>query len=234
VSKTTVDVAEALAELEAAGRILLYEVDGARYLALLDWDTHQPRERIRKRKDERRAIPPPDGAEREPAPAEPEGDELAALFADGATTAQEKPGEAKKKPATRQPDALWDALVEAMGGSQPVTSSARGAWNKALKELRDAEVTPDVLLAAAAGYRRKWPTIDLTPPALAKHLHLFMDASKGEDVEKAARAWFDTMAAAFPPAAFADELATWVRRGLSVDVARELSELYEGEVRDAA
>jgi hypothetical protein len=77
---------------------------------------------------------------------------------------------------------LWEALVEAMGTAAPVTSSGRGAWNRAHRELREAGVTPEVVILAAREYRKAWPGITLTPNALAKHLHLFI----GETPEQAA------------------------------------------------
>lgn len=73
----------------------------------------------------------------------------------------------------RARDPIWDALVTACGPA-PEVRSARGAWNRAAKELRDAGYTPGQIITAAACYREAWPHIALTPPALAKHIHLFV------------------------------------------------------------
>lgn len=69
----------------------------------------------------------------------------------------------------RQPDPLWDAVIAACGlTGAAVTSSARGAWNRAVKELRAIGATPDDVTAKAAAYRRQWPGATLTPTALAR------------------------------------------------------------------
>jgi len=47
-----------------------------------------------------------------------------------------------------------------------MTRSGRGAFNAALKDLRDAGATPEQIPAGAAIYRWQVP---LTPTALAKH-----------------------------------------------------------------
>jgi hypothetical protein len=70
-------------------------------------------------------------------------------------------------------DELWDVMVAEMGPA-PFTRSGRGAWNKAHKELRDARVTAAQLRYAIEGYRDRWPDVEITPTALAKHLHLFL------------------------------------------------------------
>lgn len=70
-------------------------------------------------------------------------------------------------------DPLWEALVEAMQTAPPATRSARGSWNAAVKELREAGAEPTLVLAAAQNYRKTWPDISLTPTALAKHWHVF-------------------------------------------------------------
>ena len=69
---------------------------------------------------------------------------------------------------TRKPDPLWDALVAELG-YQPETPSGRGPWNAALKQIRDAGATRPDVEARCAEYRRRWPDMSLTPPALAKH-----------------------------------------------------------------
>ncbi len=76
---------------------------------------------------------------------------------------------------TRPTDVLWDALVEAMGTPAPITRSGRGAWNHALRELREVGATPELIHFAASNYRDRWTDVELTPTALVKHLHLFVD-----------------------------------------------------------
>jgi len=75
-------------------------------------------------------------------------------------------------------DELWDALVETMGTPAPATRSGRGAWNRAHRELREVGATPELVRFAAAAYRDRWPDVELTPSALVKHLHLFVDVER--------------------------------------------------------
>jgi len=73
-----------------------------------------------------------------------------------------------KAPATRRarpPDPYWDALLEGIG--HPPPPSKRGAWNKALKDLKDMGAAPADIIARCAVYRARSPTIDLTPTGLA-------------------------------------------------------------------
>lgn len=67
---------------------------------------------------------------------------------------------------TRKTDPLWNALADVMG-RQPETTSERGRWNHALKELRDAQATADDIQSRAREYRRRWPKVEFTPTALA-------------------------------------------------------------------
>lgn len=74
----------------------------------------------------------------------------------------------------RAPDLAWESLVALMGYS-PTTKSERGAWNKALADIRQAEngSAPDDLAADVLRrgrcYIERWPGIDLSPMALARH-----------------------------------------------------------------
>jgi len=81
--------------------------------------------------------------------------------------------EENRKPvaaAPRKTDELWDTML-AVCGIDPttLTRTARGAVNKALKELREIGATPSDLEAKAAAYRKTWPGMSLTPTALVKH-----------------------------------------------------------------
>lgn len=72
--------------------------------------------------------------------------------------------------APRGRDALFDALVEVCRiDTASLTTSARGAANKALKELREVNATAEQVHQAAKAYRAKYPTAGVTPSALAKH-----------------------------------------------------------------
>lgn len=74
-------------------------------------------------------------------------------------------------------DLVWEALTLACG--VPATRSERGRWNRAAKDLRDAGFTgPDVLRLAVA-YRRRWPTIDMTPTGLAANVTVLRSSRPG-------------------------------------------------------
>lgn len=66
-------------------------------------------------------------------------------------------------------DLTWDALLQACGIplTAEIPSSARGAYNKACKDLKAIGATPEQIEAHAAAYRRKWST-ELTPTALVR------------------------------------------------------------------
>lgn len=70
----------------------------------------------------------------------------------------------------RARDPLWDALIEACGFTHVTpTPPERGAWNKALKDIRAAGATPELVHERARAYRKTWPNVRLTPSALARH-----------------------------------------------------------------
>lgn len=73
----------------------------------------------------------------------------------------------QKKP--RPPDPLWDAMLAACGlnGASP-TPGERGAWNKAVQDLRTVNATPAEIQARGSAYRKRWPNVSLTPTALAR------------------------------------------------------------------
>lgn len=67
----------------------------------------------------------------------------------------------------RDPDPIWDALLEACGIDE-VTESARGAYNKAAGDLRGLNADPSEIRRRAAIYRGQWPIASLTPTALVR------------------------------------------------------------------
>ncbi len=74
-----------------------------------------------------------------------------------------------KKP--RERDECFEALAEIEGGHQALTITARGAVNKALKDIRSAEpnVVPDEIRRRGRMYRQHFPDAILSACALAKH-----------------------------------------------------------------
>ena len=67
-------------------------------------------------------------------------------------------------------DRLFESLAEACAlDMERLTSSARGVLNKATKELRQVDATPEQVLLAARRYAERFPSAAVTPSALAKH-----------------------------------------------------------------
>lgn len=67
-------------------------------------------------------------------------------------------------------DVLWEAMLKGCGiplTAKP-TGSERGAWNKALKDLRGAGATEQDIVRRCQAYRKLWPAVSLTPTALAR------------------------------------------------------------------
>lgn len=75
-------------------------------------------------------------------------------------------GEAKEKPR----DPVWDALLLACGIplTASIPKSARGAYNRAVRDLREIRATPEAIKAHADAFRRRWPAVSLTPTALVR------------------------------------------------------------------
>ena len=81
----------------------------------------------------------------------------------------------------RERNELLDALAVLSGGSvETVTGSMWGAAAKALSEIKAVcqDVTPEMISAAVAAYRREWPKATPTPSALAKHWSQFAPGAK--------------------------------------------------------
>jgi Asp-tRNA(Asn)/Glu-tRNA(Gln) amidotransferase A subunit family amidase len=53
-------------------------------------------------------------------------------------------------------------------GCRPTTRSEHGAWEKAIAELADAGATVEQVRERCALYRRRWPSMALTPIALVR------------------------------------------------------------------
>jgi hypothetical protein len=49
-----------------------------------------------------------------------------------------------------------------------ITKSSRGAYNSAVKDLREVEATPAHVTLRARRFRQQWPGVTLTPTALVR------------------------------------------------------------------
>jgi len=83
-----------------------------------------------------------------------------------------------KKKRARKLDPIWEALVEALGFA-PETTSERGRWNKAIKELRQIGATPEQIGARSREYLSRFQgRASLTPTALTSNWSLLASAPK--------------------------------------------------------
>lgn len=74
-------------------------------------------------------------------------------------------------PATDSPrrDLLWEAVMEVCGiDTTAIPKSARGAYNRAVADLRAIGATPDEVRARGAAWNRNWRAVTMTPTALVR------------------------------------------------------------------
>jgi hypothetical protein len=97
-------------------------------------------------------------------------------------TAAEPSLEPSGKPLLpRERDTLFDAVATACGIDVPsLTRSSRGALNRAVKELREVNATPDQIANVAKAYKATYPNASLTPMALVKHWASFGAPKTGQ------------------------------------------------------
>lgn len=69
----------------------------------------------------------------------------------------------------RPRDEVWDALMDACDvDTASIPKSARGAYNRAVADLRAIGARPDEIAAKALTFRQTWPRVSLTPTALVR------------------------------------------------------------------
>lgn len=158
-------------ELVAAN---LWEMNGDG-VRIHDWDDHNGKRDARKAADRERKRAarllerPQDSPRERPAERRQERRTLKEV--------KEVKGESSNE-LSRQRDVLWDALEQVLGSS-PSTTSERGRWNKALKEIRDAGAQPEDVRLRAREYKRRWPDVSLTASALASNWGSLKPKSSG-------------------------------------------------------
>lgn len=80
-------------------------------------------------------------------------------------------------PTAQKSDTLRDALIQVCQiDTASLTTSSRGAANKAHAELRQVGATSEQVYQVAKAYRLRFPTAALTPMALAKHWAQLIDS----------------------------------------------------------
>ena len=165
---TADDIERDLQELADRGLIIRYVVDGEPYLCCKPetWANYQ-----RPQKKQESKLPSPDQADPDTSPVSDRSD-TATRPVSPVGEGRGEGGEKELAPAkpTRERDLIFEAITEACGlDIDELTSSARGAANKAAKELREIGASPEGIHARARLYVQKWPDAALTPSALAKN-----------------------------------------------------------------
>lgn len=148
-------------QLADHGRILRYEVDGRRYFEVRNWHDHQ-----HPQKPKESQLPPPSdtGTRHVPDADEPSP---VALLPVGEGRGEVVGGDMAPR-AARQDD-LWDAVMAGCNiDVASIPQSARGAYNRAVGDLRKVGATPGEVRDRCAGFRMRWPNASLTPTALAR------------------------------------------------------------------
>lgn len=115
---------------------------------------------------------PMSGPPRTPMSAKPSREPSVNLLAGQAGEREPSRGEEPpaKTPRQRPQDAIWEALVAAVGlAPTEITRGRRGALNTAAKQLREVGATAEEITTRAVAYRARWPKAALTETALAKH-----------------------------------------------------------------
>lgn len=78
-------------------------------------------------------------------------------------------GAKKRAPRARKADPIWDELVEIFKSSPTAKTSAHGARNRAVRDLKAHGATPELVRLVARKYVERWGKDRLTDVALAKH-----------------------------------------------------------------
>ena len=70
------------------------------------------------------------------------------------------------------------AELEKQIGRSPITKSDKGAWNKVVKELREAKINIDDIATVVQAYKQYFAGMTITPTAIAKHWSLLIQLNE--------------------------------------------------------
>jgi hypothetical protein len=176
------DIETWLCQCEETGLVTVYTVEDKPYIEILKFD-----QRLRAKTSK---WPPPQSiAVKRPRVSADGGHVLSNATEVNSESNSESDiasDDAKRPPKGRAKDPIWDALLAVCGlkDSTPTTSE-RGAWNKAVQSLRAVNATPSEIQARAIAYRKKWPSVSLTPTALARRWSECVAKANGTTPESA-------------------------------------------------
>lgn len=153
------------AELVRERLVQHYEVDGAALLFVIGFTEHQ---RVSHPTPSRLPDPPETFANDSGATPEPLAQPPESFVPEG----KGKEGKGTLAPAerARKRDLLFEAVCTVCGiNADELTTTGRGPVNKAVGDLRALGVRPGDVHSRFSELQRRYPTLKLTPTALAKH-----------------------------------------------------------------
>lgn len=163
------DVDSYCCQLEQLNFLKRYEISGTQYIQIVKFKEHQkphPNE-----KASEIPAPPNITSDREKV----ESTQADSLNDDCLND------DSRKAASPRKRDEIFEAVAEVSNLSlDGLTDSERGRCNKAAKELKKVDATPDEIRRRAKIYRETWPGIDLTPNALAANWSRMKAGGKDE------------------------------------------------------
>lgn len=152
-------------ELGRAGLVRRYRADGLAYLYLPGFTEHQ---KISHPTASKLPAPPEsDSGEAPEVLPSGSGMSLEVLRPEGNREGEQGTGK-EIAPLAQKSDPLWESVMAACSIHGEIPPSARGAYNKAVKDLRTVGASPDDVAQRAKVYRVRWPDVSLTPTALAR------------------------------------------------------------------
>jgi hypothetical protein len=106
----------------------------------------------------------------------------------GKSNANEERTKRKNEKDSSGRDEIFEAIVEACGIQvKALTASARGPLNRATKELRQVDATPETIRQVAKAYKKKWPEALISPTALSKFYPTFLQSEAATEPHRGLR-----------------------------------------------
>jgi len=173
---TLARLSEAISALAEGALIVRYQIDGEKLIYIDRWKQHQRIDKPAKGRFRR-----PDGTleyledvnrdsyrkPRETVASPPEI--LAPGTGEQGNRGTEDQGNSIAPKPAREADEIWDAVLEVCNvDSTAIPTSARGAYNRAVADLKAVKATAPEIRRRAAIFRGQWRDASLTPTALAR------------------------------------------------------------------
>lgn len=144
--------------------------------------------------------------------------------------------EVAEAPVQRQPDVVWDSLVE-LFGSVVEKTNAHGKRNKAVKDLKALGATPETIASAVRQWPRMFEDATLTDVALATHYPQLAQQAGGGSVvglRDAVLSWARNVGRQLEEPGLDEELMSWASRGADDDTLREAKRIATSPIEKLA